>query len=75
MDALSYIIDTMKQATNEVGFIPASTVADRYLAHSLYVLQQNRRGTNVGYVLHGKPRAGGVLTIAQALVDVDQLVN
>lgn len=61
----------MRENYEAVGFIPITTVAQRYIARGQYILQPNHRGSPVGYLLHGKPTAGGVLTVAQHVVDLD----
>lgn len=71
-DALSFIVGTMAQGYNQLGFIPAPKVEEYYIGRGFYVLQSNRRGIAVGYVLHGKPLAGKVLSIAQAIIDIDR---
>jgi GNAT superfamily N-acetyltransferase len=71
MDDIAFILGLMKQNTDEVGFIPSTTVSSRYIAEERYIIQRDRRGRQVGYILHGKPTAGGVLTVAQAVVEVD----
>lgn len=71
MDDLSFILGLMKQNTDALGFIPGSTVADRYIAKGRYIIQ-SPSGVAVGYILHGKPVAGHILTIAQAVVEYER---
>jgi N-acetylglutamate synthase-like GNAT family acetyltransferase len=67
---LDFIIGLMKQNTNELGFIPSTTIEERYLHSGQYLIQE-RNGTSVGYLLHGVPITGKVLTIAQACIEYD----
>lgn len=71
MTDLDFILGLMRANTDALGFIPAPTVETRYVAGGRYVVQTNERGQRTGYILHGKPTAGGVLTIAQAVVEYD----
>jgi len=71
MDDISYIVGLMRENTDAVGFIPQTTVESRYVREERYIIQADERGKRTGYVLHGKPTAGGVLTIAQAVIDHD----
>lgn len=67
---LEFVIGLMKQNTDALGFIPETTVDQRYIRQGRFIIQK-RNGNPVGYVLHGKPTAGGVLSIAQAVIDYD----
>jgi ribosomal protein S18 acetylase RimI-like enzyme len=71
MDDVNFILGLMRENTDALGFIPASTIESRYVAGAQYLLQANIYGKHVGYLLHGKPAPGGVLTIAQAVIDYD----
>lgn len=70
-----FITGTMRQGyntePNSLGFIPDTKIASYYIPRGFYLIQSDRRGRSVGYILHGKPQLGGVLTIAQAIIDVD----
>lgn len=70
-DDLSFITGLMAANSDALGFIPAPTVEARYLAKGRYVIQRDQRGRKIGYVLHGAPTPGGLLTIAQAVIDYD----
>lgn len=76
MDDLTFIVGTMRQGyntePNQLGFIPDTKIATYYMPQSQYVIQRNRHGVAVGYLLHGKCKPGGNLTIAQAIVDIDK---
>ena len=70
-----FIIGLMRQGyniePNQLGFIPAPKVRDYYVVNGWYVLQTDRRGRQMGYILHGHPRPGYILTIPQAIIDID----
>lgn len=72
MNTAAFITGLMKQNSDALGFIPATTIATRYVPGGQFVIQHDTRGRNVGYILHGKPLPGGILTIAQAVIDVDR---
>jgi GNAT superfamily N-acetyltransferase len=67
----SWIAGLMRHNYEAVGFIPAPTVATQYVQQGRYVLQTDERGRRVGYLLHGKPTPGGILTVAQHCIDLD----
>jgi GNAT superfamily N-acetyltransferase len=69
MNDLDFIIGLMKTETENLGFIPAPTIAQRYIPTGRFLIQ--RSGHEIGYLLHGKPTPGGFLTIAQAVIEVD----
>lgn len=76
VDELSFIIETMKQGyntePNALSFIPNTKVEQYYIPRGQYLIQTSLRGLPVGYILHGNMVAGGHLTIAQAIVDIDK---
>ena len=73
-DDFDFITGLMRENTAALGFIPAPTVEQQYIAQGRYLLQ-SRRGLPVGYLLHGAPTAGGVLTIAQHVIEYDLRQN
>lgn len=70
-DDLSFITGLMRENSGALGFIPSTTVETQYLAKGRYVIQRDQRGRKTGYVLHGAPTPGGLLTIAQAVIEYD----
>jgi GNAT superfamily N-acetyltransferase len=66
-----FILGLMRQNTNALGFIPDGSIEHQYVANGRHIIQ-TERGRPVGYILHGKPTAGGVLTIAQACIEYDK---
>lgn len=69
-DDLSFILGLANEHEEAVGFIPSAGIAE-YVADGDYIIQRDRRGRRVGYLLHGKPTSGGILTVAQAVIDYD----
>lgn len=70
MNDFDFIVGLGNQHFEQLGFIPATAIANQYIANGRYVIQK-RRGDSVGYILHGKPSAGGILTIAQHCIEYD----
>jgi hypothetical protein len=67
MDTLEFILGLMRQNTNALGFIPSTTVDSRYVTNGLYLVK-----LKTGYLLHGVPKTGQRLTIAQHCVEFDK---
>jgi GNAT superfamily N-acetyltransferase len=67
----SWIVGLMRENTDALGFIPAPTVAARYVDGERYVLQSDERGHPVGYVLHGVIQTGRSLSIAQHCIQYE----
>jgi GNAT superfamily N-acetyltransferase len=70
LNDLDFIIGLMRQNYEALGFIPQTTIEQRYIAQGQFVIQ-SLFGKPVGYILHGKPVVGGILTIPQAVIDFD----
>lgn len=70
MDDLDFIVGLMKENHEAIGFIPSGAIAERYLLGQC-IMQTDIHGNRRGYLLHGKPTAGGVLTVSQAVIDYD----
>lgn len=72
MNDHEFITGLMRENYESLGFIPDTTVRDRYLTAGRYIIQNNAAGQPVGYLLHGSPQPGGVLTVAQAVIECDK---
>lgn len=72
MHPTEFICGLMRQNTDELGFIPNTAIADRWVAQDLYVLQKNRFGKPVGYILHGKVNDDHTMYIHQACIELDK---
>ena len=62
----------MAENTNELGFIPNTTIKSRYIAKSRFILQYNERGYPVGYLLHGALNYGQPVVISQACIQYEK---
>jgi hypothetical protein len=71
-DDVSWITGLMRQNYDAVGFLPEFAIAEQYVANGRYVVQTDERGRKVGYLLHGKPTPGGILTVAQHCIETDK---
>lgn len=71
-DDLSWIIGLMRQNRESVGFIPDTTVSEQYIKNGRYSMQRDECGHNVGYLLHGKPVACGLLVVSQHCIDMEK---
>lgn len=69
---VSWIAGLMRHNYEAVGFLPESAIEQQYVANGRYVLQADERGRNVGYLLHGKPTPGAILTVAQHCIETDK---
>jgi GNAT superfamily N-acetyltransferase len=68
---IEFITGMMRENYTAVGFIPETTVEQQYIRQGRYLIQSDLRGRPVGYLLHGSPAAGQILSVAQAVVDYD----
>lgn len=75
MDESQFMNGLMRDNYEAIGFIPLPTIETRYIAQGRYILQTNTKGVPVGYILHGSLLPGGVLTIAQHVIDIDRRQN
>ena len=72
MDISNWIAGLMAENTNELGFIPDTTLRTRYIAKSRYVLQTDERGRAVGYLLYGALRYGKPVVVSQACIQYEK---
>lgn len=70
MDDYQFILGLANENEEALGFIPAAGIQE-YVTNEEYILQHDSRGKPVGYLLHGIPTPGGVLTIAQHCIEYD----
>jgi GNAT superfamily N-acetyltransferase len=61
----SWIAGLMRENREALGFLPFESLDGQYLTHGRYVLQHDEAGRRVGYLLHGAPRLGRTLAVAQ----------
>ena len=68
---LAFIVGLHRTESDKLGFIPAPTIRDRYLAQGNYVIVRDRQGRSRGYILHGPTRPGRPLHITQVCTELD----
>lgn len=72
MNISSWISGLMRTDYPALGFIPDTTIEQRYIAKNRYILQLDERGQKVGYLLHGAIHCGYPVVISQAMIDYDR---
>lgn len=72
MDDLAFIVGLMRKNTDALGFIPITSIKTNYIDKGRYVLQTDRRGRKVGYLLHGTIKAGKPVVITQHVIEYDK---
>lgn len=65
----------MRENYEAIGFIPQTTIADRYIRKHRYVLQEDERGHNVGYLLHGAIQCGAPCVISQHVIQYEKRLH
>ena len=75
MSDTSWIAGLMRHNYEAVGFLPLSALDRQYIANDRYIIQSHENGNRVGYLLHGKPTAGGILSVAQHCIEDDKRLN
>lgn len=73
MDDLDFILGLSKPETNagRITFIPAQTIKQQYIQNGRHIIQRNKKGDKVGYVLFGSPRAGKLLRVEHVVINYD----
>ena len=72
MSTTSWIAGLMRTNYSALGFIPDTTLAQRYIAKNRYILQTDERGRRVGYLLHGAIHCASPVVISQVMIDYDK---
>lgn len=71
METLAFVTGLMKEDYDALGFIPVTRL-EKYERDGQIIIQNDLRGRHMGYLIHGKPVAGGMLSIAQAVIEYDR---
>lgn len=71
MDTVDFICGLMRTDYPALGFIPEPTIEHQYIAQNRYILQVDRYGRKVGYLLHGAIHCGRPVVVSQAMIDYD----
>lgn len=72
MDPIDFICGLMRQNTNALGFIPRPALITQFVKRDRYILQLNRSGAPIGYLLHGPKHPDGHMNISQACIELDK---
>lgn len=72
MDPADFICGLMRRNTDAVGFITRPTIEKRFVPKGHYVIQRNRHGQPIGYLLHGPVHPDGTLHVHQACIELDR---
>lgn len=72
MDPADFICGLMRRNTESLGFIPRPTIRDRFVKRGMYVIQTNRYGQPIGYLIHGPVHPDKTLHIHQACIELDR---
>jgi hypothetical protein len=72
METAKWIAGLMAENYEALGFIPDTTLRDRYIARHRYILQSDERGRPVGYLLHGALNYGQSVVISQACIQYEK---
>lgn len=72
MELSDFIVGLMRCNYEAVGFIPQSTIANRYIRRQDYILQCAETGKAVGYLLHGPIGQGRATHVVQHCIEIDQ---
>lgn len=67
-----WICGLMAENYEAVGFIPSTTVKNRYIPRGQYILQRDERGQRVGYLLHGPLKHGRVANVTQHCIQYER---
>lgn len=72
MDDASFMIGLMKRNTDALGFIPSTVVRARFVKQNWYLIQRNRFGKRLGYLIHGPARPPKPCFVHQACIDFEK---
>ncbi len=70
MTETDFICGLMRYNTDALGFIPRPTIEHRFIPRGHYLIQRNRFGKPIGYLLHGPVHPNGNLFIHQTCIDL-----
>ena len=71
-DISSWIVGLMRTQSDALGFIPSTSVHDKYVCAENFIIQHDEHGAKVGYILHGPIRYGKNVVISQAVIDMEK---
>ena len=72
MDPTAFICGLMRKNTDALGFIPETAIQRRFVPAGNYVIQHNRHGKAIGYLVHGPVDAFRILHVHQTCIELDR---
>lgn len=72
MTDADFICGLMRENTDALGFIPSPTIKDRFIPRGHYLIQRNRFGKPVGYLIHGPVHPDGTLYVHQTCISLER---
>jgi len=75
MDIANWITGLMAENTDALGFIPDTTLRERYIAKNRYIFQCDEKGRPTGYLLYGALNFGQSVAISQACIQYDKRLH
>lgn len=72
MEIATWITGLMAENTDALGFIPDTTLRERYIAKHRYIFQRDEKGRPVGYLLYGVLHYGQPVVISQACIQYEK---
>lgn len=72
MNPADFICGLMRRNTDALGFIPEPTIRHRFVKRGMYVIQKNRFGHWIGYIVHGPVHPDKTMHIHQACIELDR---
>jgi len=71
MNDLQLMIELQRQNRDNLGFIPDSTLRDRYVRAGTYLISTHRTAGKIGFLLFGAPRRNECVHIHQTCLQLD----
>lgn len=72
MNVSNFIARMIRQHSDDLEFIPTATITERWVRQNLYLLQRDRFGYPIGYLLHGNVNDDGTLYIHHACLALEE---
>lgn len=72
MSPTEFICGLMRHDTDALGFIPKPAIQERWIHQGNYIIQTNRFGAPVGYLLHGPVNDQRTMYVNQACIEMSK---
>lgn len=69
---VDFICGLMRHNSDALGFIPSTAIAGRWVEQGTYILQKNRFGKPVGFLLHGNVNDDHTMYIHMACIEINK---